>query len=195
MRIRGDELKKLANERGLSVEQLAGAVSRMKADDAASAIRNWMVGRDHPRCKASDIAALANALQVQPREIAKYTSSVMYHRGSGRKVKLVTDLVRGKSIVDAENLLTFTTKRAALNVRKALKAAIAEADNSGADLGALYVSESRVDEAPVMKRFQPKDRGRAHQILKRFSHITISVQERGETADAGSKSRKGGKGR
>jgi large subunit ribosomal protein L22 len=76
------------------------------------------------------------------------------------------------------NLLSFNTKRAAVNIRKCLAAAIADAqlaDASGADL---VVCESRVDQAMVIKRFQPKDRGRAHQILKPLSHITVSVEER-----------------
>ena len=75
-------------------------------------------------------------------------------------------------------MLTFSTKRAAVNIKKALTAAIADADQADADVTALYVSQSHVDEGPVMKRFRPKDRGRAHAILKQTSHITIGVEER-----------------
>jgi len=85
-------------------------------------------------------------------------------------------------VLEAENLLTFTTKRAALNVKKALRAAIADAEQAQADTTALYVVESRVDAGGMIKRFQPKDRGRAHQILKRLSHITIGVEERAPKA-------------
>lgn len=138
-----------------------------------------MAGRDHPRCKAKDITALAEALRCEVREIAKFTSQVMYHRGSPRKAALVVDLVRGKPVAEAFNLLSFTPKRAAVNVKKALASAIADAEAADADVSELFVSESRVDQAPHIKRFRPKDRGRAHPILKRQSHITISVQERG----------------
>lgn len=180
MRIRGETLKKLAQERGVAVEQLAQAVERtgLTGDKAISAVENWMRGRDHPKCRASDITKLAGVLGVEAKDIAKFTSEVRFHRGSPRKADLLVDLVRGKPVLEAENLLTFTTKRAALNVKKALRAAVADAQQYNADEDRLYVVESRIDDAPQMKRFQPKDRGRAHPIIKRFSHITISVQEK-----------------
>jgi ribosomal protein L22 len=83
---------------------------------------------------------------------------------------------------DALNQLTFTTKRAAVNIKKALSAAIADAEQAEADVTALFVAESRVDGAGMMKRFQPKDRGRAHPIEKRFSNITVAVEERAAKA-------------
>ncbi|MEM0982612.1 MAG: 50S ribosomal protein L22 [Planctomycetota bacterium] len=106
-------------------------------------------------------------------------SRVVSHRGSPKKAKLVVDLVRGKPFSEAENLLRFSTKRAAENVFKALQAARAEAEETGADESRLIVSEARIDGAKHIKRFQPKDRGRAHPILKRQSHITVGVQEKG----------------
>ncbi len=180
MRIRGDTLKRLAAERGTGREALAQAVERtgLGRDDALKAVGNWMAGRDHPRCKAGDVAKLAEALGVAAKDIAKFESRVVHHRGSPRKARLLADLVRGKGVDEALSLLSFTTKRAAVNVKKALTAAVADAELSEADVTALFVSESRVDEGPVMKRFQPKDRGRAHKILKRFSHITVCVEER-----------------
>lgn len=184
MRLRGDKLGQLAKAAGVSVEQLAEAVQRtgLEGDKAVSALGNWMKGRDHPRCKATDIAKLAAAVGAQPKDIARFVSRVDHHRGSPRKAKLLVDLVRGKHVLEAENLLTFTTKRAALNVKKALRAAIADAEQAQADTTALYVVESRVDAGGMIKRFQPKDRGRAHQILKRLSHITIGVEERAPKA-------------
>lgn len=181
MRIRGDKLKALAEDRGITREELAAALVREGYSEsrADSAIRNWMSGRDHPRCKARDISALAQALRCEVADLAKFTSQVMYHRGSPRKAGLVVDLVRGKPVAEAMNLLSFTPKRAAVNVKKALTAAIADAEAADADVTELFVSESRVDRAPHIKRFRPKDRGRAHPILKRQSHITISVQQRG----------------
>jgi len=75
-------------------------------------------------------------------------------------------------------MLTFSTKRAATNIQKALAAAYAEAEQNNVDDSLLYVSESRVDQGAHIKRFRPKDRGRAHPILKRTSHITVSIEER-----------------
>jgi large subunit ribosomal protein L22 len=180
VRIEGRKLSKVAAEKNLTVEQLAAAVVRtgLPQARALAAVRNWMAGRDHPRCKAEDITRLAAALGVEPARIAKFQCVFRYHRGSPRKAALLADLIRGKDFDTARNLLTFNTRRAAVDVNKALMGAYADAEQANADLGALVVTESRVDEGPMMKRFQPKDRGRAHRILKRMSHITVSVEER-----------------
>lgn len=180
MRIHGQHLKSIAAEKGVSVEQLAQAVERpaLVGDEAVSAVKNWMRGSDHPRCKSADIAKLAGALGVEPAKIAKFTCLLKYHRGSPRKAALLVDLIRGKPVEKAINMLAFTTKRAAVNVRKAVNAAITEAESANADVTQLVVAESRVDEGPMMKRFQPKDRGRSHRILKRMSHITIALVEK-----------------
>ncbi|MDX2146929.1 MAG: 50S ribosomal protein L22 [Planctomycetota bacterium] len=117
-------------------------------------------------------------------DVARFVSQVKYHRGSPRKARLLVDLVRGKQVDEALNLLRFTPKRAAIDVRKALDAAVADAELAEADVTRLVVAESRCDEGPVLKRFQPKDRGRAHAIIKRFSHITIGVEERDQEEGA-----------
>lgn len=173
-------MKQLAAQRNVSREQLAQAIERtgLTGERAISAIDNWMKGRDHPRCKASDITKLAAAVGAAPKDIARFVSEIRHHRGSPRKAKLLVDLVRGKSVDEALNLLTFTTKRAAVNVKKALNAAIADAERAEADVTALYIVESRVDDGGMIKRFQPKDRGRAHPIEKRLSHITIGLEEK-----------------
>jgi large subunit ribosomal protein L22 len=87
------------------------------------------------------------------------------------------DLVRGRRAQDAMNILKFTPNRAAGMISKVLTSAVANANEAEADVDRLYVLDARVDEGPSMKRFQPKDRGRAHPILKRTSHITIVVEE------------------
>jgi len=180
MKVQSDKLKATAAEKGVSVEQLGAAVERvgLKGDDATKAVRNWMAGRDHPRCKASDLQSLASALGVSVKDIARFTSRVDHHRGSPRKARLVADMIRGKQVAEAMEMLTFSTKRAATNIRKALAAAYAEAEQNNVDDARLFVTESRVDEGPHIKRFRPKDRGRAHPILKRTCNITVSVQER-----------------
>jgi large subunit ribosomal protein L22 len=180
VRLRGDKLKQLSRQAGVTVPQLAEAIERtgLKGERAQSAVRNWMAGRDHPRCKATDVAKLAAAVGVAPKAIASFTSLVRFHRGSPRKAKLLVDLIRGRNVIEAENLLRFTTKRAAVDVLKALRAAVSDAQLAEADETALVVAESRVDDGPRIKRFQPKDRGRAHPIIKKMAHLTIAVQER-----------------
>ncbi|MEZ6318972.1 MAG: 50S ribosomal protein L22 [Phycisphaerales bacterium] len=180
MKLRSEQLKKKSDEAGVSVEQLAEAVSRtgLKGENAISAVRNWMSGRDHPRARREDIERLSEVLGVLPKDVCRFTSEVRHHRGSPKKAKLIVDMIRGKSIDDALNALTFSTQRAAVNVKKALHAAISEAEQADADQTRLFVAESRVDKSVHIKRFQPKDRGRAHPILKRTSHITVGVQER-----------------
>jgi large subunit ribosomal protein L22 len=177
VKLRGERIKQLSAARGVAAEQLAQAVERpsLKGASALSAVRNWMRDNDHPAVKAADCQKIAAALGVQVSEIVKFTSRVLNHRGSPRKAKLLVDLIRGKQVDAALNMLTFTTKRAALNVKKCLSAAIADAEAFEADVAKLYVVESRCDDGVRIKRFQPKDRGRAHPIIKRMSNITVSV--------------------
>lgn len=181
MRIHGENLKKVAASRGTDAVRLGAAIERagLKGDDAVRAINNWMVNRDHPRCKAADIKRLAAALQVEPSAIARFECYFRVHRGSARKAGLLADLIRGKRVDVAENLLTFTTKRAAIDILTALRSAIADAEQANADVGSLVVELSTVQKAQVMKRFQPKDRGRAHSILKPMSHIKIGLVAKG----------------
>lgn len=179
VRINGSKLKKLAEAKGLGIEQLAQAVERtgLTGARAESAIGNWMRGNDHPRCKREDVVALANALGVPVAEFACFECIFKYHRGSPRKAKLLVDLIRGKKAEQALNLLSFTTKRAAVDIKKALLAALTEAQLAEADQNLLVVTRSTACDAPRMKRFQPKDRGRAHPIIKRMTHITIGLEE------------------
>jgi len=100
-----------------------------------------------------------------------------FARISPRKARLVTQLVAGRHVDEALELLRFTRKRACTFVDKVLRSAMANADEAEADVRTLYVHEARVDEGPRIKRFQPKDRGRAHPILKCTSHIVITVGE------------------
>ncbi len=106
-----------------------------------------------------------------------YTNVHRSARISPTKARLVVDLIRGKSVDDALMALEFSKKRAAVFVRNALNAAVANADQDEADSRRLRVVDARVDEGVTIKRFQPKDRGRAHPIKKRTSHITVSVDE------------------
>lgn len=180
MKLRHEKVIKLLNASGMSLAQLAEAIAddSLSPAQADAALKNWLVGRDHPRCRTKVLERIAKALNVEVREIARFTSEVRYHRGSPRKARLVADLIRGKSVDQAMSLLSFSPKRASLNLKKALAAAVADAELAQADITSLVVAESRVDEGPRMKRFQPKDRGRAHPIIKAMSHITIGVEEK-----------------
>ena len=97
-----------------------------------------------------------------------------YLRISPRKVRLVTDLVRGKSVVTAKRELAFLVKKSSSPILKLLNSAIASAkQNSSLDSTQLYIKKIDVDEGPALKRFMPRAMGRAFAIKKRTSHITL----------------------
>jgi large subunit ribosomal protein L22 len=97
-------------------------------------------------------------------------------RLSPKKARFVADLVRGKKVDEAVNILKFSTNRSARLIKKVLDSAIANAENNqGADVDELKVTMISVDEGPRMKRISPRAKGRADRILKRMSHITVSV--------------------
>ena len=102
-----------------------------------------------------------------------------FARISPQKARLVADLIRGKSVDQALEILTFSNKKAADLVKKVLESAIANAEhNEGADIDDLNVAKIFVDEGPIMKRIMPRAKGRADRILKRSSHITVVVADR-----------------
>ena len=105
-------------------------------------------------------------------------------RGSAQKLNLVAGLIRGKKVGDALNILTFSKKAMAIDVRKVLASAIANAENNhNLDVDALVVQEASVGKALVMKRFTPRARGRASRIIKPFSRIRVVVRELGDEAE------------
>lgn len=107
-----------------------------------------------------------------------YKAIHRFARIAPRKARLIAQLIRGKQVDEALTQLELNKKRGAWFFNYVLKSAIANAEENDADRRYLYVTESRVDEGPTIKRFQPKDRGRAHQILKRTSHLVIAVDEK-----------------
>ena len=97
-------------------------------------------------------------------------------RLSPRKARFVADLVRGKKVDEAVNILKFSTNRSARIIKKVLDSAIANAENNqGADVDELKVVKITIDEGPRMKRIRPRAKGRADRIVKRTSHIIVSV--------------------
>lgn len=105
-----------------------------------------------------------------------YTNVHRTARISPTKARLVAELIRGKRVEEALTALGTCKRRGAAFFTQALNAAIANADDvDEIDMRNLWVTDARVDQGPTMKRWQPKDRGRAHPIHKRTSHITVTV--------------------
>lgn len=97
---------------------------------------------------------------------------------SAQKARLVADQIRGKGVEEALNILAFSPKKGAVLIKKVLESAIANAEhNEGADVDELRVSTIFVDEGTTMKRIKPRAKGRADRILKRSSHITVTVTD------------------
>lgn len=118
------------------------------------------------------VTRAANA-DRRPRAVAKYI------RISQRKVKIVIDLIRGKSVDQALAILMYTPKAAAPVVEKLLNSAIANAENNlELSRDTLYVAEVYADPGPTLKRYLAGSRGSANPILKRTSHITVVLDSR-----------------
>ena len=106
-------------------------------------------------------------------------AKVSYARISSRKVKIVIDLIRNKSVGEALAILKFTPKAAAEIVEKLLKSAVANAENNhNMDVEKLYVAEIFANQGPTLKRVQPRAQGRAFRIRKKTSHITVVLKEK-----------------
>lgn len=102
-----------------------------------------------------------------------------YARISAQKARLVADQIRGLPVDQAINTLSFSNKKAAGLIKKVVLSAIANAEhNDNADIDQLRISAICVDEGPSLKRFHARARGRGNRILKRTSHLTVTVAER-----------------
>ena len=110
---------------------------------------------------------------MEVRAVAKYM------RISPRKVRMLTDAVKGKPVEAALDVLKFMPQKAASMVEKIMRSAVANADQRpDVDVDALVVANVVADPGPVLKRFRPRARGRATRILKRTSHITVILAEK-----------------
>ncbi len=106
------------------------------------------------------------------------SSTHKYARISPQKCRLVADQIRGLPVEQALNLLKFSKQRAALFIKKTLDSAIANAENNeGADVDELHVSALYVNEGPTLKRMRARAKGRGNRILKRTSHIAVTVSD------------------
>ena len=124
------------------------------------------MGKEKSPRRVADNEALATATQV---------------RGSAQKLNLVAGLIRGKKAEEAMNILAFSKKAMAVDVKKVLESAIANAENNhNLDVDALVVAEASVGKSISMKRFTPRARGRSSRIVKPFSRVRIVVREQQE---------------
>ena len=111
--------------------------------------------------------------EVSVRTVAKYVHM------TPRKLRLCARAIYGKKALEAVNILRFTNKRAAGTMLKVLQSAMANAvNNNGLEVEKLVVSRAFVDEGPTGKGWLPRSRGRASQLHKRTSHITVVVKEK-----------------
>ena len=105
-------------------------------------------------------------------------AKLKYLRIAPRKVRLVADLIRGKRIEEAQNILNFKVKKAVLPLLKLLRSATANAKNNfQLDESNLYIAKILVDEGPKYKRWRARARGRAEEIQKKTSHVTVVLDE------------------
>ncbi len=177
-----ERFRELCERRRADIRLLAGHLARpgLDEEEAFVAIKNWQKGLFKPKPRSEDISRLADALGVEENDLCDWRSSYRFAPISARKARLVTQLIVGRTVQDAMDILKFTKKRAAGMVNKVLKAAIADADEQRANVDNLYVCEARVDDAGVRigtKRWMPKDRGRAHPIRKKACHIYVTVRQ------------------
>lgn len=112
------------------------------------------------------------------RESMAITAKLRYLHIAPRKVRLVVDLIRGKSVEQAQRILNFTPNRASKPLLKLLKSSLANAkDNLQFEEDNLYISKIFVDEGPKLKRWHAQSRGRAAEIQKKSSHISLELSE------------------
>jgi large subunit ribosomal protein L22 len=107
------------------------------------------------------------------------SATLRFLKASPQKVRLVADLVRGKKVDEALNILRFTKRSCAKDLLKLLRSAVANAENAegGVDTDDLVVSRIYVNEGPREKRIQPAPMGRAYRIQKRKAHVTVHVSD------------------
>ena len=107
------------------------------------------------------------------------SAKLKFARLSPQKTRLVVNMVRGKDVQEALNILKFSPQKPADIVAKVMKSAVANAEQKGVeDIDKLFVKEVFVDQGPVLKRFMPRAQGRATKIRKPTSHITVVLDEK-----------------
>ena len=107
-------------------------------------------------------------------------ASARFSKIAPRKARVIADLVRGRDVAEALQVLQFTAKRGARVMQQLLESAVANARQAGVDVDELYVSKATVDKAPnkYFRRWRPRAMGRATRVVKGVSHIAIELDER-----------------
>jgi len=106
-------------------------------------------------------------------------ATLKFARLSAQKTRLVVDMIRGKGVQDALNILKFSPKKSSDIVSKLLSSAVANAEQKGvSDVDRLFVKAITVDQGPALRRFMPRAQGRATRIRKPTSHITVVLDEK-----------------
>ncbi len=117
-------------------------------------------------------------MEENKAQVAEARATLSYARISARKVKIVADLLRGKKVEEALNIVKYTPKASSEVIEKLLKSAIANAENNHfMNRSNLYVAEIYANQGPTLKRIRPAAKGSAVRIRKRTSHITIVLRE------------------
>jgi len=177
-----EKFRNLCQGRKMTAGVIADGLTRgdLSRNDAMKAVRNWQKGLFKPMPQAEDIKRLAALFSVEEKDLKCWQSCYKYAPMSARKARLVSQLIAGRDVQDAMDLLKFTNKRAAVMINKVLKCAVADADEQDADVENLYISEAKVNDAGIRigtKRWIAKDRGRAHPIHKKACHLYVTVTE------------------
>lgn len=169
---KGDGAKKPAAKAESKAETKSSAKADKKAEKKADAKSE---GAKKPAAKKTPAKAKP-AEKAAPEEAVMVRATARYVRSSPRKARLVVDHIRGDKIEDARVKLQFIPRHVARDVAKVLESAVSNAEhNYELDVDDLRVAIAYVDEGPTLKRWRPRARGRATQILKRTSHITVVV--------------------
>ena len=159
----------------------AKADTESKADDAKADKESKPKRRGAAETttrKQAKVAAPTNDAGV-----VEVRASARFVRSAPRKARLVMDHIRGKSVGDARAILAHTPRAAATDIGKLLESAIANAENNfELDPDELRIQRATVDEGPTIKRFRPRAQGRATPILKRTSHMAITLTTTGDDA-------------
>ena len=120
----------------------------------------------------NDRILIGRKIVMEARAVAKYL------RISPQKARLVADVVKGRPVAEALEILGVMPKKAARMIKKVLESAVANADqNANIDVDLLYVKKIAVDRGPQLKRWRPRAQGRAYGIRHRLSHITVVLEE------------------
>jgi ribosomal protein L22 len=164
--------KSPAKKSDASAEKKTDAKAEKKTETKVGRAKKPATGKP----ATAKTAAKKPAKKTAPAELVMVRATARYVRSSPRKSRLVVDHIRGDKVEDARVKLQFIARHVARDVAKVLESAVSNAEhNHELDADDLTIAIAYVDEGPTLKRWRPRARGRASQILKRTSHITVVV--------------------